>query len=144
RHGLKPEKDFRVERHDVLVGKHGDHVGGELDAVRSVLSGDAAAAAVLDLNWKAWQADGTIDPNRLVVLTPTPPFDHCNFTVMDRMPAERADRWSTVLARMQYDNPAHREMMDLEGLKAWLPGRTTGYAALEEATNLFQFFGGAR
>ena len=23
---------------------------------------------------------------------------------------------------MDYDDPAHREMMDLEGLKAWLPG----------------------
>ena len=34
---------------------------------------------------------------------------------------------------MRYDNPAHREMMDLEGLKAWLPGRTTGYAALADA-----------
>ncbi len=32
---------------------------------------------------------------------------------------------------MRYDNPAHREMMDLEGLKAWLPGRTSGYAALD-------------
>jgi phosphonate transport system substrate-binding protein len=42
---------------------------------------------------------------------------------------------------MDYANPAHREMMDLEGLKAWLPGRTTGYAALGEAADELRFFG---
>jgi hypothetical protein len=31
-------------------------------------------------------------------------------------------------------------MMDLEGLKAWLPGRTTGYAALTEAVTEQNFF----
>src|SRR3954469_23741749 len=31
-HGLRPQIDLAVQRFDVLVGKHGDHVGGELDA----------------------------------------------------------------------------------------------------------------
>ena len=43
--------------------------------------------------------------------------------------AER--RWLEALFAMRYDVPAHREMMDLEGLKAWLPGRTSGFAALD-------------
>jgi hypothetical protein len=41
---------------------------------------------------------------------------------------------------MDYANPAHREMMDLEGLKKWLPGRTSGYAALEAAVEEQGFF----
>jgi hypothetical protein len=41
---------------------------------------------------------------------------------------------------MQYQNPAHREMMDLEGLKAWLPGRTSGYTALTDAVRESAFF----
>jgi phosphonate transport system substrate-binding protein len=36
---------------------------------------------------------------------------------------------------MSYDNPKHREMMDMEGLKAWKDGRTSGFAALSEATD---------
>jgi ABC-type phosphate/phosphonate transport system substrate-binding protein len=32
--GLTPEVDFRVQRHDLLGGKHGDHIGGERDAAR--------------------------------------------------------------------------------------------------------------
>jgi hypothetical protein len=31
-------------------------------------------------------------------------------------------------------------MMDLEGLKAWLPGRTTGFEALTAAVSAEQFF----
>ena len=41
---------------------------------------------------------------------------------------------------MSYDNPAHREMMDMEGLKAWLPGRTSGFAALSDAVQRQHYF----
>ena len=41
---------------------------------------------------------------------------------------------------MRYDDPKHREMMDMEGLKAWVPGRTTGYALLREAVPIRGMF----
>ena len=138
--GLVPGRDYGVRRHDLLVGKHGDHIGGEREALRSLQAEESDAAAILDLNWDAWCADGTIDPNQLRILTSTPPFDHCNFTVLDSLDSGRASAWADVLFRMRYDNPAHREMMDLEGLKAWLPGRTSGYAALTDATRDSGFF----
>ena len=139
-HGLIAGHDFVPQRHDVLVGKHGDHIGGEREALRALETARSDAAAVLDLNWEAWQPDGTADPHRLRVLSSTPKFDHCNFTALDRFPSERAQHWTDVLFRMRYDNPAHREMMDLEGLKSWLPGRTSGYAALAAAVEEQQFF----
>jgi len=138
--GLTPGRDFAVRRFDVLVGKHGDHVGGERDALASLQKGESDACAMLDLNWQTWQADGTADPNRLGVLATTDAYDHCNFTVLDRFPIEEQRRWTDALFQMSYDNPAHREMMDLEGLKAWLPGRTTGYTALTEAAAQQRFF----
>ena len=143
RAGLEPGRDFEPRRHDVLVGKHGDHVGGERDALEELLAGTAHAAAVLDLNWELWQSDGTADPARVRVLDTTAPFDHCNFTTMPTLEAARAEQWTRVLLSMDYGNPAHREMMDLEGLKAWLPGRTSGYAALESAVREQGFFAGA-
>jgi len=141
--GLTAARDFKVLRHDVLVGKHGDHVGGERDALQALLRGDAAAAAVLDLNWELWSRDGTADPAAVGTLTTTEPFDHCNFTVTPAAPAERVAQWTRVLLSMDYAEPAHREMMDLEGLKAWLPGRTTGYADLTAAVEAHQFFAAA-
>src|SRR5262245_16776339 len=49
-HGLEPRKDFEVVAHDVLVGKHGDHIGGERDAAKALIAGSVDAACVLDAN----------------------------------------------------------------------------------------------
>lgn len=141
RRGLRPAEHVTVQRHDVMVGKHGDHVGGELDALRAVQRGDADAAAILDLNWERWLGDGTADEATLRVIDSTAPFDHCNFTALDTLPAERTRRWTDVLLAMRYDDPVHRALMDLEGLTAWLPGRTSGYSALTEAVEQQGFFG---
>jgi ABC-type phosphate/phosphonate transport system substrate-binding protein len=138
--GLVADRDFKLARHDVLVGKHGDHIGGELAALRGLERGESEAAAILDLNWQLWSADGTADAGRLRELASTPRFDHCNFTVLDRFPREREQEWLRALFRMSYEEPAHREMMDMEGLQAWLPGRTSGYADLTAAVEEDHFF----
>src|SRR6185436_2299422 len=48
--GVKPGVDFGVLRHDVLVGKHGDHIGGEREAARALINGFADAACMIDGN----------------------------------------------------------------------------------------------
>jgi ABC-type phosphate/phosphonate transport system substrate-binding protein len=90
------------------------------EALQELLDGTAGAAAVLDLNWDLWSADGTADPARVRVLSTTAPFDHCNFTVTS-LSAERAERWTRVLLAMDYTRPDHREVMDMEGLRPGCP-----------------------
>ena len=133
RHGMGSGVDFQARRFDVLVGKHGDHVGGELDAFMSLARGEADACAVLDLNWARWSGDGTADPDKYGVLATTDRFDHCVFTAREKLPHDVERRWVETLFSMSYNNPAHRQMMDLEGLKRWLPGRTTGFGLLRDA-----------
>ena len=140
RAGLEPARDFQVRRHDLLIGKHGDHVGGELEAFRALKRGDADASAMLDLNWERWTADGTIDPDAFRIVASTDRFDHCVFTVRDDFDPERERRWLEVLMSMSYDNPTHREMMDMEGLRRWERGRTSGFTALAEAVESQRFF----
>jgi len=139
RHGLQPD-DYQSLRHDLLVGLHGDHIGGEKEAFLTLSRGEADASALIDLNWQAWTRDGTIDPAKYRTLATTAPFDHCVFAVREDFPADREQAWLKVLHLMSYDNPKHREMMDLEGLKRWEPGRTTGFSALAEACELLGFF----
>lgn len=139
-HGLTPYEDVNVRRFDLLVGKHGDHIGGELEALRSLQNGESDAACVLDLNWERWRTDGTAEPDRLTVLATTPPFDHCNFTVREDFYRDRERAFLDALFRMDYENPKHREMMDMEGLRKWLPGRTSGYAHLSQAVEQQGFF----
>jgi ABC-type phosphate/phosphonate transport system substrate-binding protein len=140
RHGLLPGRDYTELRHDLLVGLHGDHIGGEKEAFLTLKRGEADASALIDLNWQGWTTDGTIDPVKFRILATTERYDHCVFTVKEDFPAEREQPWLAVLHQMSYDTPKHREMMDMEGLKKWEPGRTSGFAALTEAVELLHFF----
>jgi ABC-type phosphate/phosphonate transport system substrate-binding protein len=130
---LKPGTDYVEQRFDLLVGLHGDHIGGEQEAFRSLKEGRADASAMIDLNWDAWTNEGSIDPSRYRVLATTDRYDHCVFTVKSDFDREREREWLRVLFMMDYSNPSHREMMDLEGLRKWEPGRTTGFEALSRA-----------
>lgn len=143
REGLRPGEDVTVRRFDVLVGKHGDHVGGERAALDCLTARDAAACAMLDLNWEGWIKDGTIDTNELRIVGETDRFDHCVFTVRHDFDPAVEQSWLDALFAMRYDDPAHREMMDLEGLKEWKPGRTSGFGPLSEAVERQGFFAAA-
>ena len=60
-----------------MVGKHGDHIGGELEAFKCLAASAADASALIDLNWQTWTQDGTINPNEYTILATTERFDHC-------------------------------------------------------------------
>ena len=66
--GRRPGKDCRVIEHNVMVGKHGDHVGGERDAARALAAGTVDAACVLDANYAAFINEDTLDPGTTRVL----------------------------------------------------------------------------
>ncbi|MBV6458865.1 MAG: hypothetical protein HONBIEJF_02004 [Fimbriimonadaceae bacterium] len=140
KHGLAPDADYRALRFDVAVGKHGDHIGGEKQALEALLAGEAEASWCLDLNWQLWSSDGTADPGKVRVLATTEPFDHCVFAVREDFSASDQTRFLSTLVGMSYDNPEHREMMDMEGLKKWEPGRTTGFGPLTHAVESLGFW----
>jgi ABC-type phosphate/phosphonate transport system substrate-binding protein len=138
--GLKADSDYTVRRFNVLVGKHGDHIGGERDAFDALNAGEVDASCLLDLNWDAWTADGTINSSAFEIVDTTPRFDHCVFTVLEAFPKADEARFLEALFAMDYDNPDHQEMMDLEGLKKWEAGRTTGFGPLTSACELTRYF----
>jgi phosphonate transport system substrate-binding protein len=135
--GVEPYKDFQVKVFDVLTGKHGDHIGGERDAVRALISGQADAACILDGNHLAFAREGTIPGSATRILAQTPVYDHCNFTILDDAPAEPVARFRELLLGMSYGDANVRPLLDLEGLKQWVPGRVSGYAQLAAAVDRF-------
>jgi ABC-type phosphate/phosphonate transport system substrate-binding protein len=134
--GLEPWAGFEVLAFDRFPGKHGDHIGGERDAVRALVRGEADAACLIDANHLLFSQDGTLPAGAVRVLARTAPYDHCNFTVLGAM-TPQAERFRELLLGMRYADPDVRPLLDLEGLKEWRPGRTSGYAALAGAVDRF-------
>jgi ABC-type phosphate/phosphonate transport system substrate-binding protein len=133
--GLAPGIDFEVRKNEVMVGMHGDHVGGEREAARQLVAGEVDAACMIDGNHLAFAREGTLPSGATRVLTQTGPYDHCNFSVID--PDARCARFTELLLAQRYEDAAVRPLLDLEALKAWKPGRTTGYALLTAAVDEF-------
>ena len=121
--------EVELVRIDSDVGKHGDTGRSEYDALRAVLD-DRADAAALGIN--TWEAIGREElmPGAFEAVWTSPTYSHCNFTVLPTLPSERVDPWLKYLFAMDWDNPAHRTIMELEGLKAWVPPRLDGYDSL--------------
>lgn len=134
--GVEPYRDFEVIRHDLLLGKHGDHIGGEREAVKALAAGKVDAACIIGSNHLLFTQEGTVAAGSLQVLSETGVYDHCNFTVLDGAPPT-VDRFCDLLFAMSYDDATVRRLLDLEGLKKWLPGRVEGYAMLERAVDRF-------
>lgn len=138
--GLTPVEDFRVIYHDLLGGKHGDHIGGEREAARALVSGEVDAACLIDGNHLLFIAEGTLPSGATRVLSQTGAYDHCNLTVGSMAPSGLLERFHKLLMEMSYDDPEVRPLLDLEGLKAWRAGRVEGYAALERAVDEMRFY----
>jgi phosphonate transport system substrate-binding protein len=138
--GLLPFIDCEVVRHDLLSGKHGDHIGGEREAARALIAGTVDAACMIDANHLMFINEGTLPAGATRVLMQTRPYDHCNFTVLDDAPLDLVNRFRELLLGMSYSDPEVRPLLDLEGLKEWRPGRVSGYSALEQAVKEATFY----
>ncbi len=136
-HDTGVEVDVQV--HDRLFGKHGDHIGGERDAARALMAGEADAACMMDGNHLLFSQEGTLSSTR--VLAVTPPFDHCIFAALDGVDQGLLDRFRSALLGQRYDDPEVRPLLDLEGLKQWQPGRLEGFAQLRDAVDHLPFVG---
>ncbi|MEX2120932.1 MAG: phosphate/phosphite/phosphonate ABC transporter substrate-binding protein [Pirellulales bacterium] len=123
----------RILPFDTDVGKHGDTGTSELEVLKALHEGRAEAGAVGDLVWVNEQAAGHVDPAAIEPLWTTPPFDHCMFDAVPGLdPRQQAD-FQRALFAMRWDDPRHRRLLELEGLKQWLPPREEGYASLRAA-----------
>jgi ABC-type phosphate/phosphonate transport system substrate-binding protein len=92
---------------------------------------------MIDGNHLAFTREGTLPAGSTRILAQTAPYDHCNFTVLDGVPAPPLVRFTELLLAMSYDDPSVRALLDMEGLKQWMPGRVDGYAQLNRAVDAF-------
>ncbi len=132
----------KVDRNEVGVGLHGDHIGGERDAARALAAGDVDAACMVDANHLLFTREGILPSNGTRIIARTEPYDHCNMTVIGESSPAMV-RFVDLLLGMDYADPTVRPLLDLEGLTRWQPGRVSGYAQLENAVDRLGFYDGS-
>jgi phosphonate transport system substrate-binding protein len=64
-------------------------------------------------------------------------------TIVDTAPTAVADRFVELLLSMSYSDPEVRPLLDLEGLRVWKEGRTSGFGPLDAAVEEFGFYSAA-
>jgi ABC-type phosphate/phosphonate transport system substrate-binding protein len=144
--GLRPAApdgggDVAVRRFDIGVGLHGDHIGGERDAARALFGADPVdAACIIDSNLLLFGREGVLPSGSVRVLAQTPPYDHCTMTAGPSAGDTLTKRFGELLLGMDYGDQDLRPLLDLEGLKQWLPPRLEGYAQLERAVDEAGFY----
>jgi phosphonate transport system substrate-binding protein len=131
--GIDPEHDLELIRFDLDVGKHGDTGTSELEVLRAVHQGEADAGAIGHVVWIQALEKGSVNQALVKSVWTSPPYDHCSFTALDDLDPALASRWTEALLRMDFNDPRWRRLMELEGLTAWVPGRTDQYETLREA-----------
>jgi ABC-type phosphate/phosphonate transport system substrate-binding protein len=131
--GLDPDKDLKLIRFDLDVGKHGDTGTSELEVLKALHDGRADAGAVGTPTWLRELEQGHINTSLVSSFWTSPGYSHCNFTALPDFDRELAKRWTDALLTMEYNNPKWRRIMDLEGLHAWERGAKGGYADLSVA-----------
>jgi phosphonate transport system substrate-binding protein len=138
--GMHEGKDYRALRFDSDVGKHGDTGTSEVEVVRAVLDGRADAGAIGSPFWSTMQSERLVPEGSLREVWTSPAYNHCMFTARPDLHPEQERRFAGALSAMSYDNPAHRSILDAEGLQRWLPPHMDGYAELREAASQQGFF----
>jgi len=138
--GLREESDYQTLRFNSDVGKHGDTGTSEVEVVRAVLDGRAAAGAIGSPFWNIVRNERLVPEGGLTEIWSSPPYNHCMFTARPDFDREQEHRFVSALSAMSYDNPVHREILDSEGLQRWLPPDLDGYDALREAAAEQGFF----
>jgi len=141
--GLSPERDFTVQRHEVLGGLHGDHVGGERDAALALIEGRADAACMHEWNYRAFIGEGLLPPMKTFVLARTEPYDHCNMTAGPSASSAMIEALSRAMMVMDPAEPEVKHLFELEGLARWVDARLEGYAALNAAVDASGFYDAA-
>jgi ABC-type phosphate/phosphonate transport system substrate-binding protein len=125
--GVDPARDFRAERLDRDLGKHGDTGGAELAQLARVRVGELDACVVSSVTLDAVHRLG--DGGELTTVWTSPPFHHCCFSVLDDS-GEAHRRLRRLLFSMDVTDPRLCEPMELEYVNRWVAFDPDGYRDL--------------
>ena len=129
--GVHPERDLGQYTFHEQRPQTGQ--SDEAAVVALVAAGEYDAGAVSGYALKKLRAKGRFPEEKVRVFWSSPPYSHCCFTAQRELDDNLAQRITAAFASMNYADPAHKEVFDLEGCWAFVSGTPEGYDTLEAA-----------
>jgi phosphonate transport system substrate-binding protein len=128
--GISPDRDLLCTFHEERPAATQPD---ELLVVDLVASGEYDAGAVSGRTIETLRAKGRFPDERLRVFWSSPGYSHCCFTAQRSIDDTLAQKITAAFMSMRYDNPEHRDILDMEHCKAFVPGTSAGFDILEKA-----------
>jgi len=130
-HGLDPQRDLAACT--FTEDREPSALSDERAVIDLVLKGEYDAGAVSYRTLEVLAEHGQPIQETIHAFWSSPGYSHCCFTAHRELDAEVAQQITAAFSSMQYKDPLGKEVMDAEGCKAFVPGVTTGWEALESA-----------
>ncbi len=130
-HGLDPQRDLGACT--FTEDRQPSALSDERAVVDLVVKGAYDVGAVSRRTLEVLAEQGQPIQDTIRVLWSSPGYSHCCFTAQRELDETLAQKITEAFIAMQYQDPLGKEVLDAEGCKAFVPGITTGWEALESA-----------
>ena len=121
--GVEPERDFK------RFGFSGAH-----DATAAwVEAGRVDAGALNFLVWRKLVEKKKIDTGKVHVFWTTPPYVDYVWVARGGVPREIREKFTQALLKLDYSNPEHKQVMDLQRTRKFIPARDSDWDGIKEA-----------
>jgi phosphate/phosphite/phosphonate ABC transporter binding protein len=129
--GLQPERDLALAT--FAEDRPPGGPAGEAGVIALVRSGAYDAGAVSAYTLRTSLEKGHLHADDVRVFWSSPGYSHCCFTAHRDIDDALAARITAAFTAMRLDDPDHRQVLELEGCKAFVRGTAEGYDLLEAA-----------
>ena len=121
--GVDPERDFRK------FGFSGVH-----DATAAwVEAGRVDAGALNFLVWAKLVEKGRVDTRKIRVFWTTPPYVDYVWVARGGVPEEVREKFRQALLKLDYADPRHKEIMDLQRTRKFVPAKDSDWDGIRDA-----------
>lgn len=121
--GVDPERDFRK------FGFSGAH-----DATAAwVEAGRVDAGALNFLVWAKLVEEGRVDTRKIRVFWTTPPYVDYVWVARGGVPEEVREKFRQALLKLDYADPRHKEIMDLQRTRKFVPAKDSDWDGIRDA-----------
>ena len=128
--GLIPDQDLVYTFHEERTATDR---GDEAVVVDLVATGAYDAGAISGNSLAILRARGRFPDAHVRVFWQSPSYSHCCFTAQRCIDDALAQKITAAFVAMRYDDPEHRQVLELEHCQAFVPGTTEGFDTLEQA-----------